>query len=90
MLEIIIPTIWTCLAVYSMWYFTSAKQYAPLTPQEAKILWKIHQKRSGCKSKKMRKIRHKDTLVGFQCSCGYRYIKKQPIVLKYPKIQPEN
>jgi len=25
---------WTCFAAYITWYLTSAKQYAPLTPEE--------------------------------------------------------
>jgi hypothetical protein len=86
MLKIIVTTLWTCLVIYGAWYFTSAKQYAPLTLKEAKILWKIHQRRSGCGGNKMRRIKHKNMFIGFQCSCGYRYIKKQPIIYKPPKI----
>jgi len=66
MFEIIVPAVWTCLAVYGAWYLTSAKHYAPLTPQEAQILWKIHKQQSGCKGKRMWRIQHKGVLVGFQ------------------------
>jgi len=86
MFEIIVPAIWTCLAVYGTWYLTSAKQYAPLTPKEAQVLWKIHKRESGCNGKRMQKIRHKGVLVGFQCSCGYKYIKRKPIVNRHPNV----
>jgi hypothetical protein len=79
MLEILMPTAWACFALYVIWYFTSAKDYAPLTPKEAELLWKIHRQKAGCNMNKWREIRRKGKLVGFECACGYRHVQKRPI-----------
>ncbi|MEM3730393.1 MAG: hypothetical protein QW667_02675 [Candidatus Bathyarchaeia archaeon] len=83
--------LWICLAVYSAWYFTSAKHYFPITPDEAKILWKIHKKTAGCSSTKWRKIERRGKIIGFECQCGYKHIQKRPIVTtnSTPKIKTQ-
>jgi hypothetical protein len=79
MLEILMPTVWACFALYTTWYLTSAKDYAPLTREEAELLWKIHKQNAECKVKKWREIRRRGKIVGFECECGYRHVQKRPI-----------
>ena len=38
MLEIIVPVAWAVFLMYTVWYFTSAIHYAPLSLQEVKML----------------------------------------------------
>ncbi|MEM3536550.1 MAG: hypothetical protein QXF44_02110 [Candidatus Bathyarchaeia archaeon] len=84
MLEIYMFTLWGCLALYTTWYFTSAKHYAPLTPTEAKILWKIHKQNLRCNGRKWHQIKRGGKIVGFACECGYKHIQKRPIVASQP------
>jgi len=77
MLEILMPTMWTCFTVYATWYFTSAKYYAPLTLNEARLLWKIHKQDTRCKSRKWSEIRHNGSIIGFKC--GYKHVQKKPV-----------
>ncbi|MEM3640402.1 MAG: hypothetical protein QXH37_00525 [Candidatus Bathyarchaeia archaeon] len=84
MLEILTSTTWVCFTVYAIWYFTSAKHYAPLTPNEAKILWKIHKQNAQCNAKAWRGVRRGGNLVGFECECGYKHIQKRLITANTP------
>jgi hypothetical protein len=79
MLEILMPTMWTCFTAYAAWYFTSAKQYAPLTLNEARLLWKIHKQSTHCTSRKWNEIRHNGSIIGFKCECGYKHVQKKPV-----------
>ena len=79
MLEILAPTVWVCFALYTTWYLTSAKDYAPMAWEEAKMLWKIHKQNAECNAKKWRVIRCRGEIVGFECTCGYRHVQKRPI-----------
>jgi hypothetical protein len=83
-LEILVFTVWTALVAYATWYFTSAKNYAPLTPNEAKILWKIHKQNINCNGKKWQAIKHHGKIIGFKCECGYKHTQKRPIVASTP------
>ena len=78
-LEILMPASWACFTAYAAWYFASAKQYAPLTYKEARILWEIHKHKTQCDSKTWHKIRRKDRVIGFKCDCGYKHIQRKPI-----------
>jgi hypothetical protein len=78
--------LWTFFVVYATWYLTSAKDYAPLTPYETKILWKIHKQNIGCNGKKWQMIKRRGKIVGFQCECGYKHVQKRPIVASAPAI----
>ncbi|MCW3993937.1 MAG: hypothetical protein NWE85_05175 [Candidatus Bathyarchaeota archaeon] len=80
MLEILMPTMWTCFTVYAAWYFTSAKHYAPLTLNEARLLWRIHKNNTRCTSRKWNEIRHSGSIIGFKCECGYKHVQKRPVV----------
>jgi hypothetical protein len=77
---IVMPPLWLCFAVYAAWYFTSAKHYAPLTLDEAKILWKIHKKDAKCRARKMQIVSRGAKIIGFKCECGYKYLQKRPII----------
>ncbi|MGC8895880.1 MAG: hypothetical protein ACP5LB_03800 [Candidatus Bathyarchaeia archaeon] len=77
---------WTTFIVYATWYFTSAKDYAPLTTYEAKILWKIHKQNIGCNGKKWQIIKRGGKIVGFKCECGYKHIQKRPIIASPPEL----
>lgn len=79
-LEILVFTSWTFLVSYATWYLTSAKHYAPLTLDEAKILWKIHKQDINCDGKKLHVIKRRGKIIGFQCECGYKHMQKRPIV----------
>jgi len=84
MLEILPLAVWTCFAVYTIWYFTAAKHYHPITLSEAKILWKIHKQSARCKAKKWYSIKRDNKLIGFKCECGYKHIQERPLIVKKP------
>jgi len=84
MLEMLMLASWVGFTAYSIWYFTSAKHYFPITADEAKILWKIHKQHIQCTAKKWRIITHRNKTIGFECECGYRHIQKRPIVANAP------
>ena len=86
MWEIITVALWTCLMAYATWYFTSAKNYAPITSNDAKMLWKIHKRNIRCAARKWREIKRGDKIIGFECECGYKYIQKRPIVANTPPL----
>ena len=73
-------TSWVCFLAYMTWYFAAGKQYASLTLNEIRILWKIHKQNSNCKGKKWQAIRHKDKIIGFECECGFKHIEKRPLI----------
>lgn len=79
MLEIRAPTMWTCFTVYAARYLMSAKHYAPLTLNEARLLWKIHKQNTRCESRKWNEVRHNGSIIGFKCECGDKYIQKKPV-----------
>ena len=85
MWEIFAFALWLCFLAYALWYYESAKDYAPLTAKEAEILWKIHKQHTKCNGGKWLGIRREDKIVGFECACGYRHIQKRPIVSNKPK-----
>ncbi|MGB9741207.1 MAG: hypothetical protein ACP5IM_06560 [Candidatus Bathyarchaeia archaeon] len=87
MWEILASIVWACFATYTIWYFTSAKNFAPITYNEARILWKIHKKTANCNGRKWREIKHKDAIVGFECECGYKHIQRRPIIRELPKVE---
>lgn len=76
--------LWACLMGYATWYFTSAKNYAPVTHGEARILWKIHKRNIRCDSRKWKEIKRGGKIIGFVCECGYKHIQKRPIVSNAP------
>lgn len=84
MIEIITATAWAAFLGYAVWYFTMAKHYAPLTLEEARVLWKIHKQNARCQSTRWRKIQKSGKIVGFECECGYRHIQKRPIAKSSP------
>ena len=91
MLEIFMSLLWSCFAVYAIWYLTSAKHYAPISFAEARMLWKIHKLNIKCNARKWREIRRGGKTVGFECECGYKHIQKRPIVanMPAPNVQPQ-
>ncbi|MGB8781182.1 MAG: hypothetical protein WCD81_11125 [Candidatus Bathyarchaeia archaeon] len=83
-LWIIAPSLWACFIAYVIWYSARAKDYAPITPTEARQLWVIHQQDSHCSSKKWRQLRKRGITVGFECGCGHKYTQLRPIVAHLP------
>jgi len=77
---IFVATLCACFLAYVTWYFAAGKQYASLTLNEARILWKIHKQNSNCKAKKWRAIRFRGKVIGFECGCGYKHIEKRPLI----------
>lgn len=80
MLEIATLTTWAAFITYLSWYVTSAKYNAPLTVDEARMLWKIHRQDGHCSAKRWREIRSHDKIVGFECDCGYAHLQRRPVV----------
>lgn len=76
----LLPATWLSLGVCVTWYILSARRYAPLTPAEARILWKIHKQKVQCAAKECMRVERKNKLVGFQCECGYKHVQKRPII----------
>lgn len=66
--------------LFATWCIASLKTYAPMTCKEARLLWKIHKKETGCNAEKMHEIKHRNKIVGFRCECGYKHIQKRPII----------
>ena len=83
-LKILMPTLWASLIAYATWYFTSARHHAPLTREEAKILWKIHKQENRCRARGWREIKRKEKIIGFKCECGYKYIQNRPVTANTP------
>jgi hypothetical protein len=77
---ILMPSMWIGVAAYAIWYFGSAKNYAPLTVEEIRVLWKIHKQDTKCSSGRWEKIRKGRKVIGFKCGCGYRHVQKRPLV----------
>ncbi len=90
MLEIIVVTLWGSCAIYTIWYSTSAKHYAPITSAEARLLWKIHKQNFNCNARRWRKIKHGGEIVGFECECGHKHIQRKPIVGSSPTSRNVN
>jgi hypothetical protein len=84
MIETLVAIVWGAFIAYAIWYFTMAKHYAPLTQEEAIVLWKIHKQNANCHSTRWRKIKPGGKIVGFECECGYRHIQKRPITKSTP------
>lgn len=83
--EILVLALWSCFAVYAIWYLTSVNEYAPLTFNEADTLWKIHKHSVRCEGKEWREIMRGGKIVGFECECGYRHVQKRPIMVSTPE-----
>jgi len=63
-----------------------AKRSAPITQNDARVIWAMHKTDSGCKHGKWRFIRHRENkIVGFECGCGYKYQQKRPLFSRMPK-----
>ena len=85
--EILAVAIWSCFTAYVTWYFTVARSFAPITTEEARILWKIHRKDHSCNSNEWREIKRGSSIVGFVCTCGYRFVQQRPLVGGSPPIE---
>jgi len=81
---------WTGFAICSIWYFTRAKEYVPLSSEEIYILWTLHKNEANCNSEKIYQIKHGNAVVGFRCDCGYEYYSQKPIAQKPVKARVEN
>jgi len=80
------PFFWMIFAFYLFWYITSAVHNVFITRTDARALWKIHKSNQHCKGKKWKLNTQKNgKIVGFECSCGYFYNQKKPIISSSPK-----
>jgi len=77
---LLFPSLWTSFAAYALWYFTSAKHYAPLTEGDFRTLREIHRQKAHCRARHCQRIVRDKKLVGFKCGCGYKHVQKRPIV----------
>jgi len=87
MWEILALGLWTTFVIYVTWYCTSAKYNAPISQNEAKLLWKIHRQNKKCAARRWREIKHQSRIVGFECECGHKYMQKRPVVASPPTLQ---
>jgi hypothetical protein len=83
-LGIMMLSLWTLFGVYASWYFTKAKSYAPITPEEARQLWSIHHQTAKCGSRRWRQVKHHGTTVGVECGCGYKHVQLRPVATHLP------
>jgi len=59
-----------------------AKRNQVISFDDAKLIWTMHTKDSGCNQRKWQIIkRKKNKIVGFRCECGYEYKQKRPLFL---------
>jgi|PlaIllAssembly_1097288.scaffolds.fasta_scaffold1748372_1 hypothetical protein len=66
-------------------FLAVAKRSAPITPDEAKVMWTMHKQGSGCNHRKWQFIkRNKNKIIGFKCACGYQYTQKRPLLAITP------
>jgi len=57
------------------------KRSAPISANEAKVMWTMHRKTTRCGAHNWQPIKfRKDKIVGFQCECGYQYTQKRPLM----------
>jgi len=84
MIEIIGLIVWTLFVAYATWYVTKAKNYAPITHIEARMLWMIHKNAHQCNGKRWREIKRRSKTIGFECECGYSHVQLRPIVGRIP------
>ena len=87
---ILLPGVWTVFTSYLLFYMLVVKRSAPITADEAKVLWKIHKKSTHCPGQKWLPITRKGgRLEGFECECGYHYSQKKPILAGSYKTSKE-
>jgi hypothetical protein len=82
----IVTAVWSVFTIYLLWYLVSVKRRAPISMDEAKMLWKIHKKNCHCSSNKWKPItRRGGKIEGFQCECGYKYAQNRPLMAGIPQ-----
>ncbi len=90
MLDTIVLTAWSGLAVCAV-VLATTKSAAPITTDEAKVIWTMHRKTAHCGGHKWQPIKQrKDKIVGFQCECGYKYKQSRPWVCRLLKRHGEH
>jgi hypothetical protein len=78
--------VWVFFAGYLAWYVTLAKCDAPISADEAKVLWEMHKQSSCCGGSRWRSVARKSgKVLGFECECGFRYTQKRLILSGSPK-----
>ena len=82
MLEMFVASAWLCAAAYGFWYLFKAKEHMPLSPEEVFILWNVHKKDTKCNSETVSQIKIRNSIIGFECDCGYKYYSKRGITQK--------
>ncbi|MEM1539296.1 MAG: hypothetical protein QXW82_00735 [Candidatus Bathyarchaeia archaeon] len=87
LIEVLVVVLWACFATYATWYLVKAEEYAPLSREEVRFLWRIHRRDSKCQSFRWREIVFNGRIVGFECECGHRYVQKRPIALREPSFR---
>ncbi len=75
----ILTATWSAFTVSLAWILARAKRYTPLTKEEARQLWHIHKRNTGCQGKRWRQVLNGSSAVGFECECGYIHTQKKPL-----------
>lgn len=81
MLELLVVGAWLCLVAYCAW-FLSAKEHAPLSPEDVSFLWEVHKHDDRCHSTRVKELKHRGKMIGFECSCGYKLVSQRLITQK--------
>ena len=90
MLNTLLITVWSGLVACAV-VFALAKRSAPITVNDAKVMWTMHKKTAHCSGHKWEPIkRKKDKIFGFRCECGYKYTQKRPLVCRALKHGEEH
>jgi hypothetical protein len=77
---VLIPGLALCFVFYVAYLLFAARNFVPMTREEAETLWKFHKLKDGCKAKTWHEITKENDLIGFQCECGFRQIQKKPLI----------
>jgi hypothetical protein len=77
---VLVPPLWVGLAVCVGWFFFAAKRAAPMTHEEAKMLWTLHKQEAECGACEYQEIEKRHRTVGFRCECGYKHLQERPMV----------
>jgi len=83
MLDLVVWALWFILGAYSLWFFSKAKTFQPLTLNNLALTWKLHRQQTGCTASRIHSLLTKNNeVVGFKCECGYEFLQKRLITQK--------
>jgi len=86
MFEVALLTAFSGLVLSSV-CMTAIKRTAPVSRDDAEVLWNMHKQKDLCLARKWKPTkRGKKNIVGFKCECGHAYTQKRPLLSRMPRI----